>query len=103
MMANRDTNPLLGATDIRDVALQRLQIIAGVIAEDAGEQVFLAVEIEVDSSVRNACRTSNFRDFGIEIAALREDVGGRAQDALTLALGTRDFRADRGGALAGHR
>src|SRR5947207_13152232 len=103
MMANRDANTLFGATDIRDVALQRLQIIAGVITKDAGEKVFLAVEIEVDSSVRNACRTSDFRDFGVEIAALREDVGGRAQDTLTLALRTRDFCGDRGGALARHR
>jgi hypothetical protein len=85
------------------VALKRLQIVARVLAEDAGKQVFLAVEVEIDRSVGNACRASNFRYFGVEIAALREHIGGRAEDALALTLGTRNFCCDRGGALARHR
>src|SRR6266511_6372025 len=96
MMANGDANALFGAIQIRDVALQRLQIIAGVFAEDAGEKVFLAVEVEINRSVRNTCRTSDFRDFGVEIPALREDIGGRAQDALSFALGTGNLCGDRG-------
>src|SRR5579859_5797955 len=83
-MADGDAHALFGATRLREVALERLQITARVLAEDVDEQVFLAVEVQVDRAVGDTGRFCNVRYLGIEVAALRENVGCGPENALPL-------------------
>src|SRR5207249_12153167 len=99
-MSDRDANSLRGAIDVRDVALERLQVIAGVVPEDAGQQVFLAIEIEVDGPIGDAGRLGDLGHLRVELAALREYIGCRAEDPLSFTLRPRNLGSDQG--LPGH-
>ena len=54
VMVDGDADTLLGAADVGQRALQRLEVVARVLAEDCDEEIFLAIEVEVDRSVGHA-------------------------------------------------
>ena len=103
MMTNGDAHPLFRTIDIRQIALERLQVIARVLPKNRDEQIFLAVEVEVDRAVGDACGARDFRHLRVEVAALRKDVDRRAENALALSLGLGDFGFGWGGDVARHR
>src|SRR5205807_9507196 len=84
MMANGDADALLGTADVRELALQRLQVVPRVLAENRDEQIFLAVEVKIDRAVRDARRFGDLRDLGVEVAVQGEDFDGSAKDAFAL-------------------
>ena len=70
VVADGDAHPLVGAAHVGQVALERLQVVPRVLAEDRDEDVFLAVEVEVDRAVSDARGLGDLRDFGVEVAVL---------------------------------
>ena len=50
------------------------------LAEDGDEEIFFAVEVEVDRAVGDAGGLGDFGDFGVEVAMLGEDVDGRWEE-----------------------
>ena len=70
---------------MREIALQRLQIVARVLAKDVDQQVFLAVEVEVNRPVSDTGGAGDLGDLRVEVAALGEDVDCGAKDSLTFA------------------
>jgi uncharacterized membrane protein YgcG len=85
VVADGDADAVVGAADVHQLALQRLQVVARVLAEDRDEEIFLAVEVEVDRAVGDAGRLRDLGDLGVEVAVAGEDVDRRAEDALALA------------------
>jgi hypothetical protein len=81
---HRDPQPLLGTIDVGQQLFERVQVVPRVLAEDRDQQVFLAVEIEVDRAVGYARRFRDLRDLGVEVAELGEHIDGGAKDALAL-------------------
>jgi len=60
-----------------------------VLPKDGDQEIFFAVEIEVDRSVCDAGGLGDLGDFRVEVTVSREDVDGRAKDALALARSDR--------------
>src|SRR4051812_24193557 len=106
MMTDGDADSFFGTADVGDGALERLQIVARVLAEDRDEQIFLAVEVEIDGAVGDAGRLRDLRHLGVEVAVPREDVDGGAEDALAfggaLERGRLRGSGNGSGSAAGH-
>src|SRR5689334_6926647 len=67
-----------------DTFPRRVECFFNTAIENRMENVFLALEVEIDRAVRDAGFARDVGDFGIEVAVVGEDTGGGAQDCFTL-------------------
>jgi len=78
---------LLWILDVLDLFPGSVERFLNAAIENRMKDVFLALEVKVDSAVGDAGFARDVGNFGIEVTVVCEDPGGGAQDCFTLIAG----------------